>query len=108
MSLGGIIRPMSIRRSIKDLAKAQLRTRLQAVVDEVINPGVAGHSGHIAVVRLRRNSVWVEMGGGCQGCSSAAVTLREGIVATFREHVPEVGAIYDDTDHAAGENPWFR
>ena len=48
------------------------------------------------------------MGGGCQGCSAASVTLRQGIHGTLRERVPEVGAIYDDTDHAAGLNPYFR
>ena len=39
---------------------------------------------------------------------AADVTLKEGIHRSFRDAVPGVGAIYDDTDHAAGENPYFR
>lgn len=85
-----------------------LRGHVQSVIDDVINPGVAAHSGHISLTRLRGNSVYIEMGGGCQGCSAASVTLRQGIHGTLRERVPEVGAIYDDTDHAAGLNPYFR
>ena len=57
---------------------------------------------------MRGNSIYIEMGGGCQGCSAADVTLKEGIHRSFRDAVPGVGAIYDDTDHAAGENPYFR
>ncbi len=84
-----------------------LRTAIQRVIDEHVNPGVAAHNGHISLSRLRGNSVYIEMGGGCQGCSAAAVTLRQGIHTTFRQQVPGVGAIYDDTDHAAGINPYF-
>ena len=47
------------------------------------------------------------MGGGCQGCSAADVTLKSGIHRAFRDAVPRLGAIYDDTDHEAGTNPFF-
>ena len=88
-------------------AEDELRARLQTIIDDVINPGVASHSGHISLARLRGNSVFVQMGGGCQGCSAAAITLKQGIFKEFRAAVPEVGAIYDATDHSAGQNPFF-
>jgi Fe/S biogenesis protein NfuA len=48
------------------------------------------------------------MGGGCQGCSSAALTLQSGIAERMKEAVPEVKQIIDTTDHAAGTNPYFK
>lgn len=80
----------------------------QAVIETVINPGVAAHSGHIRLLEVRGNSVTIEMGGGCQGCSAADVTLKQGIHEAFRDAMPGIGGIYDDTDHAAGLNPFFK
>ena len=47
------------------------------------------------------------MGGGCQGCGMASVTLRQGVETMLREKVPSVGEILDTTDHAAGRNPYY-
>ena len=84
-----------------------VREQIQQALDAVVNPGVAAHSGHVSLDRVRGNSVWITMGGGCQGCSAADLTLRQGIYTTFREAVVGLGAIYDATDHAAGTNPHF-
>ena len=89
-------------------AQEEVRAGVQRALDEVVNPGVAAHSGHVRLERVRGNSVWIEMGGGCQGCSAADLTLRQGIHTAFRDAVPGLGAIYDATDHAAGTNPWFE
>lgn len=86
----------------------ELRQRIQHVIDTEVNPGVAAHEGHVTLERIRGNAVHVKMGGGCQGCSAAALTLKFGIYKAFREAVPQLGAIYDETDHAAGENPFYR
>ena len=88
-------------------SETELETRIQQVIDEEVNPGVAAHSGHISLERVRGNAVYIRMGGGCQGCSAASLTLKQGIHSVFRDAVPELGAIYDETDHAAGENPYF-
>ena len=47
------------------------------------------------------------MGGGCQGCGQADVTLKQGIIRMIKEAVPEVEDVVDATDHAAGENPYY-
>jgi len=86
---------------------ATVEETVQQVIEKEINPGVAAHSGFISLVRVRGNSVTISMGGGCQGCSAADVTLRQGIHKAFRDAMPEIGAIYDETDHAAGLNPYF-
>lgn len=84
-----------------------VRDGIQKVIDEEVNPGVAGHGGKITLLAVKGNSVTIQMGGGCQGCSAADLTLKQGIHTSFRKAVPEVGAIFDETDHTAGLNPYF-
>lgn len=86
----------------------EIRKRIQAVLDLEINPGIAAHSGVVSLERVEGNTIYITMGGGCQGCAASTITLRHGIHNAFRRAVPEVGAIYDETDHAAGENPFFK
>jgi len=85
-----------------------VRDEIQKVIDTEVNPGVAGHGGRITLTAVTGNTVTIEMGGGCQGCSAADLTLKQGIHSAFRKAVPSVGAIYDETDHAAGLNPYYR
>lgn len=85
----------------------ELRTRVEAIITEEIAPSVASHGGSIRVVDVKDNVVLLEMGGGCQGCSSASATLKFGVEAAIRRSVPEIGEIVDTTDHGAGTNPYF-
>jgi Fe-S cluster biogenesis protein NfuA len=85
----------------------EIRDGIQNVIDIEVNPGVAGHGGNVTLLSVRGNSVTIKMGGGCQGCSAADLTLKQGIHTSFRTAVPKVGAIFDETDHAAGLNPFF-
>jgi Fe/S biogenesis protein NfuA len=59
-------------------------------------------------VDVKKNSVYLKLGGGCQGCGSAHMTLKMGVERVIREQIPEVGEILDATDHAAGHNPYFQ
>ncbi len=83
-----------------------LRQRVQAVLDQEVNPGVANHGGVITLARVEGTRVYLHMGGGCQGCGMASVTMREGIEHLIRAKVPEVTEILDHTDHSAGTNPY--
>lgn len=85
-----------------------VREEIQKVIDTEVNPGVAGHGGKITLTAIAGNTVTILMGGGCQGCSAADLTLKQGIHGAFRKAVPYVGAIYDETDHAGGLNPYYR
>ena len=84
-----------------------LAERVQKVIDETINPGVAAHGGRITLVDVRDNIAYVQMLGGCQGCGMAKVTLRQGVERMIRQAVPEIEAIEDVTDHVAGERPYY-
>ena len=84
-----------------------LADRVQEVIDRHVNPGVAQHGGHVTLVDVRDDIVYLQMSGGCQGCGMASVTLSQGIERILREQVPEIVGIEDVTDHAVGDNPYF-
>jgi Fe-S cluster biogenesis protein NfuA len=84
-----------------------LRAQIQQVLDTDINPSVASHGGVIKLIDVKDNQVYIQMGGGCQGCGQADVTLKFGIENAIRAAVPGVGAILDVTDHASGRNPYY-
>jgi Fe-S cluster biogenesis protein NfuA len=95
-----------------DLAKslppsAVIHEVVSHLLDTQVNPTVAGHGGVVQLIDVRDNVVFLRLGGGCQGCGMADVTLRSGIERMIREMVPEVGDILDTTDHAAGRNPYY-
>ncbi|MEE8561106.1 MAG: NifU family protein, partial [Gemmatimonadota bacterium] len=61
----------------------------------------------VRLVDIRDGVVYLQMGGGCQGCGMASVTLTQGIKQVFTKLVPEIVDIQDVTDHAAGTDPYF-
>lgn len=85
-----------------------LALRVQEVIDQRINPGVAQHGGFIELLGVRDDKVYIRMGGGCVGCGMADVTLKQGVETIITQEVPEIGAVIDETDHASGENPYYR
>jgi Fe/S biogenesis protein NfuA len=87
--------------------EASLDERVSAVLDHEINPSIAAHGGRAELVEVAGDAVYLTMGGGCQGCGMAQVTLRQGIEVALRHWVPEIDAVHDVTDHASGENPYY-
>lgn len=88
-----------------DNPKAQ---KIQELIDERINPAVAAHGGHIDLLDVADDAIYIHMGGGCQGCGMANVTLKHGIEAMIQEAFPEITRVIDTTDHAAGTNPYYQ
>ncbi|MER3395316.1 MAG: iron-sulfur cluster assembly accessory protein [Acidimicrobiia bacterium] len=86
-----------------DLAK-----RVQAVLDENVNPAIAMHGGRADLVAVEGSTAYLRLSGGCQGCGLAKVTLSQGIEVAIKEAVPEIESIVDVTDHAAGTNPYYE
>ncbi len=87
-----------------DDPKAQ---KIQELIDERINPAVAAHGGQIELLNVDDDSIYIHMGGGCQGCGMANVTLKHGIEAMIQEAFPEIKHVIDTTDHASGTNPYY-
>ena len=88
--------------------KGELAEKVQQVLENQINPAIASHGGAAQLVGVENQDVYLRLGGGCQGCGMAQVTLQQGIEASLREAIPEIGNIIDATDHASGENPYFE
>src|SRR5690349_10283539 len=84
-----------------------LYEQVAKVFDEQVNPMVARHGGRVELIDVQDAVVMLRMGGGCQGCGMADVTLRQGIEAMLNRHIPEVKGIVDITDHGSGANPYF-
>lgn len=85
------------------VAQAVLR-----VLEEEINPAIASHGGMAQLVAVEDGTAYLRLGGGCQGCGMASVTLSQGIQVAIKEAVPEIHSVVDVTDHAAGSNPYFE
>jgi len=84
-----------------------LKTKVQELIDSSINPAVAGHGGFVELLDVKDNTVYLQMGGGCQGCGAADITLKAGIERLIKEEIPEIVEVLDATDHAAGSNPYY-
>ncbi|MCZ6720162.1 MAG: NifU family protein [Proteobacteria bacterium] len=81
---------------------------IRRLLDEKINPGVAAHGGHISLVDVKDNTVYIRLEGGCQGCGMADVTLKQGVVQEIQAVVPAIAEVLDVTDHAGGKNPYYQ
>ena len=90
------------------MPESEIRKKVQNLLEREINPALGMHGGWVELIDVKRNSVYLRLGGGCQGCGSANMTLKMGIEKAIREQIPEVGEILDTTDHAAGRNPYYQ
>ena len=86
----------------------EVRAVVQELLDREVNRSIAGHGGKISIVDVRDGNLFIAMSGGCQGCAASQVTLRQGFEVMARRVAPEIVEIIDTTDHAVGENPFYR
>lgn len=82
--------------------------RVQQVLDTVVNPSIASHGGRADLAGIDGATAYLRLGGGCQGCGLAKVTLSQGIEVAITDAVPEIEQVVDVTDHAQGTNPYFE
>ena len=82
--------------------------RVTAVLDREVNPSIASHGGHAELAGIEGATAYLRLGGGCQGCGMATVTLSQGIEVAVTQAVSEIDRVVDVTDHASGTNPYFE
>ena len=82
--------------------------RVIQVLDQQVNPSIAAHGGRAELVAVEQGTAYLRLGGGCQGCAMATVTLSQGIEAAIIQAVPEITSVVDVTDHQSGTNPYFE
>jgi Fe-S cluster biogenesis protein NfuA len=88
-------------------AAATLAEQARRVIDSEINPAIAAHRGRAVLAGAQDGWVRIRLDGGCQGCSLAEVTVRQGIEPLLRARLPGVVGVVDVTDHQAGTQPFF-
>ena len=83
--------------------------KIQAYIDEEINPALEAHGGHLLIEKFdeKHQHLYVKMGGGCHGCASASITLKLQVERFLMEEFPELKEIEDVTDHSVGDNPYY-
>lgn len=86
----------------------EVRRVLDRLMETEVNTSIASHGGKISIVDYRDRKLYISMSGGCQGCASSKVTLRQGVEVMVHRVAPEVSEIIDTTDHSAGHNPFYR
>lgn len=109
-SMGGqltIKAPNSRLPKISD--ESSLEDRVNYVLFNEINPGLAAHGGNVTLEEIFEEDVAVlRFGGGCQGCGMVDVTLKAGVEKALLEQVPQLKEVRDVTDHSVKENAYYQ
>ena len=92
----------------KGSLEGPLADQVAQVLAEAVNPAIASHGGMAELVSVDGTVVYLKLGGGCQGCGMAQVTLKQGIERILLESIPELTDIVDVTDHASGADPYYQ
>ncbi|MFZ5561289.1 MAG: Fe-S biogenesis protein NfuA [Pseudomonadota bacterium] len=92
---------------------ASLEERINYVLYNEINPGLAAHNGHVSLLETYEDAeagltAVLKFGGGCQGCSAVDVTLKQGVETTLKAQIPELQRVTDSTDHSQRENAYYK
>jgi Fe/S biogenesis protein NfuA len=104
---GFLIEPPRIDVPDQFDTSSPLAAQVASVLEHHVNPSIAAHGGHAHLVGVQDDVVFVALGGGCQGCSMASVTLKQGIEQILKQAIPRIKAVVDATDHALGNNPFY-
>lgn len=72
-----------------------------------INPQLASHGGEVTLETMDGMVAVLRFGGGCQGCSSVDITLKQGVEKTLMEKVPELTGVRDVTDHSDRSQAYY-
>lgn len=90
-------------------ADAPLEDRINYILYNEVNPGLAAHGGQVSLVEITTDMVAVlKFGGGCQGCSAVDITLKNGVEKTLMDQLPELAGIRDSTDHTNTEHAYYQ
>lgn len=87
---------------------APLEQKIKYTIAAEVNPQLASHGGFVELVEITKDkNVILNFGGGCQGCSSVKITLKNGVEAQLKSIYPEINNVLDVTDHSQKENAYM-
>ena len=85
-----------------------IEDRINYVLYNEINPGLAAHGGQVALMEMAEDNIAVlQFGGGCQGCAAVDITLKQGVERTLLDQIPDLKGIKDATDHSFTDNAFY-
>ncbi len=92
---------------------ASLEERINYVLFNEINPGLAAHNGNVSLLETFDDeehglTAVLKFGGGCQGCSAVDMTLKQGVETTLKAQIPELQRVTDSTDHTVRDNAYYK
>jgi Fe-S cluster biogenesis protein NfuA len=98
---------MNIHDGTQVRSEIELTTAIQDLLDKEVNRSIAKHGGKLSIVEIFEGKLYINMSGGCQGCASSQVTLRQGFEVMLKRVAPEIEEVIDTTNHAAGKKPYY-
>ena len=99
-------RPAAVEGLVRD---DELSAEIEALVIAEVNPALAAHGGFVTFVgHDTEGTAYLTMGGGCHGCSMSKMTMLDGVQTMIVEQIPAIERVRDLTDHASGDNPYYR
>lgn len=81
------------------IKEQELSEKIEAFIDEEIQPYVNQDGGHIQFLQysVRSGVVRIQMQGACSTCPSSIMTLKFGIELRLKEQFPEITAVEAQT-----------
>ena len=71
------------------LVRADVTTLAMRVL-EMVRPYLRSHGGDVTLVKVEGDTAYVRLQGACNGCSMAAVTLRDGVEEALTTQIPQI------------------
>ena len=106
---GGILTIKAPNSKLPRLGEdASLEEKVNYVLWNDVNPGIAAHGGECNLVEITEDKVAIlSFGGGCQGCAQVDVTLKYGVEKQLMDELPELTGVKDVTDHSDTSNAFY-
>lgn len=88
--------------------KSSLADKIKHILDYQINPQLSMHGGYVSLIQVTQDPLAVlKFHGGCNGCTMAYYTLKEGIEKTLKKIFPELKGVIDITQHTHGTHSFY-
>jgi Fe/S biogenesis protein NfuA len=86
---------------------------IQTMLDEQVNSLLKSHGGSVIIVGIDDSVpdariAWIEMKGGCQGCSGAKYTINMLVSNKIKEFDSTIVEILDTTDHSDKTKAYYK
>lgn len=95
-------------KMVKVTDASPIEDRINYVLYNDINPGLAAHGGQVSLVEFTDDGYAVlEFGGGCQGCSAIDLTVKHGVEKALMAQIPGIHGVRDVTDHTDRSNAFY-